>query len=161
MLSFGKIESVGGATNVIPNEVKLVGTFRTMDEAWRTEAHRLMVDMATAISRSAGGDCEFEVRKGYPSLINDAGLSEWAGNTLRDFLGEEKVEYLEPRMTAEDFAWFSQEVPGFFFRLGTGNPKKGIVSPVHTDTFDIDEDALKVGAGALAYLAMTRISSFS
>jgi metal-dependent amidase/aminoacylase/carboxypeptidase family protein len=139
---------------VIPNEVRLEGTFRTMDETWRAEAHRRMKKIAVSVARSMGGACDFQIRKGYPVLHNEEKLTDHARTWAAEYLGADKVADLPIRMTAEDFSYFSQALPACFYRLGTGNPEKGIQAPVHTDTFDIDESALETGAGLLAWLAV-------
>lgn len=154
VLTFGKINSSGGATNIIPNEVKLEGTFRTMDEKWRKEAHLRMKEIAESLVKSLGGACEFNIVKGYPVLFNNEILSAQTKQWAVDYLGKDKVVDLPPRMTAEDFAYYSQVMPACFYRLGTGNPERSITSPVHTDTFDIDEAALTTGMGLMAWLAV-------
>lgn len=158
VLSFGKVIAEG-ATNVIPNEVKLEGTFRTLDEGWRTEAHQRMKDMARSIAESMGGTCEFEVRKGYPFLKNDEVLTSRMKQAAIEYMGADKVVDLDIWMAAEDFAYYSQVMPACFYRLGTRNESKGIVSSVHTPTFDIDEAALEYGAGLMAWLALTELQS--
>ncbi len=158
VLTFGKI--IGeGATNVIPNEVKLEGTFRTFDEKWRLEAHQLMKKMATQMAESMGGECDFEVRKGYPFLFNNEDLTANTRHFAEQYLGKENVVDLPMRMTAEDFSYYSHEIPGVFYRLGTGNVAKGITSPVHTNTFNIDEDALELSTGLMAWLAFNELKS--
>jgi amidohydrolase len=157
VLSFGKVIA-NGATNVIPNEVIMEGTFRTLDEKWRLEAHDKMVKMATMIAESMGGKCEFEVRKGYPFLYNDETLTAKAKQHAIEFLGHENVIDLDIWMAAEDFAYYSQIIPACFYRLGTRNEEKGIVSSVHTPTFDIDENALEIGSGLMAYLAICELA---
>lgn len=156
VLSFGKVIA-NGATNVIPNEVTMEGTFRTLDEKWRFEAHDKMVKMATLIAESMGGKCEFEVRKGYPFLKNNETLTENSKLNAIEFLGIENVVELDTWMAAEDFAYYSQVIPACFYRLGTRNEEKGIVSSVHTPTFDIDENALEIGSGLMAYLAICEL----
>lgn len=151
VLSFGKINSDGGATNVIPNQVFIEGTFRTMDEKWRAEAHEIITTAAKNIAKSMGGDCDVEIIIGYPSLYNDPETTTTFKKNAIDYLGEENVVDLPIRMTAEDFAYYSQEISSCFYRLGTGNPEKGITSPVHTSTFDIDEQALEIGMGLMAW----------
>jgi amidohydrolase len=158
VLSFGYIASDGGATNVIPNKVFLKGTFRTMDEKWRAEAHLRMKTMAAAIAEGMGGKCDFRIDKGYPALFNEAKITARTKKRAIEYLGPENVVDLSIRMTAEDFAYYSHELPGCFYRLGTGNPARGITSPVHTDTFDIDEDALQIGAGLMAWLAVHELA---
>ncbi len=159
VLTFGKINSVGGATNVIPDAIKLEGTFRTMDEAWREEAHRKMVHMAEQIADGFGGSCEFEVVKGYPVLHNNEDLTAKAKQYAIEYLGAEQVVDLPPRMTAEDFSYYSQVIPACFYRLGTGNKAKGITSPVHTSTFDIDEKSLSLSTGLMAWMAIRELET--
>lgn len=157
VLTFGKMNTTGGATNIIPNEVKLEGTFRTMNEKWRSDAHRRMKKMAESIAKSMGGACDFYIMKGYPVLHNNEILTARTKKWAIEFLGKDKVADLPKRMTAEDFAYFSQAMPACFYRLGTGNPERGITSPIHTDTFDIDESALETGVGLMAWLAVQEL----
>ena len=157
VLTFGKINSTGGATNVIPNEVKLEGTFRTMDEKWRKKAHKKMLKMAKSIAKGMGGACDFKIEKGYPALINHPDLTLKAKENAINYLGVRNVVDLPIRMTAEDFSYYSQKMPACFYRLGTGNSKKGIKSPVHTTTFNIDEKALEIGSGLMAWLAICEL----
>lgn len=156
VLAFGKITG-NGATNVIPDEVKVEGTFRTMNEEWRAEAHTKMKQLAEGIAKQMDGSCEFRVEPGYPFLVNDEMVTMRAKAAASDYLGAENVEELPLRMTAEDFAFFSQRVPSCFYRLGTGNKAKGITSGVHTSTFDIDENALEIGAGLMVWLALNEL----
>jgi len=153
VLSFGKILG-NGATNVIPDFVNLEGTFRTVDEKWRDIAHQEIKEMATCMAESMGGKCDVKILKGYPCLINDEALTRKKIEAAKAYLGQEKVVDLNIRMTAEDFAYFAQEVPGCFYRLGTGNEKKGIIAPVHNAHFDIDESALITGMGLMAWMAL-------
>jgi len=158
VLSFGRVEALG-ATNIIPNEVNIQGTFRTLDEKWRKEAHQAMTKIAQGIAEGMGGSVEFEVRSGYPFLINEPELTQRAQNAAVDYLGEENVEDLDIWMAAEDFSYYTQEMPGCFYRLGIRNEAKGITAGVHTPNFNIDEDALEVGAGLMAYIALEELSS--
>lgn len=153
VLTFGKVIA-NGATNIIPNEVYLEGTFRTMDEKWRTEAHQKMKYMAESIASAMGGTCEFNIVKGYPVLYNNELLTQQAKQYAVEYLGQENVIDLDLWMAAEDFAYYTHEIPGCFYRLGTRNEKKGIVSGLHTPTFDIDEQALSIGMGLMAYMAV-------
>lgn len=154
VLSFGKIWSEGGATNIIPNEVKLMGTFRTMDESWRFQAHEQIRRLTLQLAASMGGSADLDIMVGYPPLYNNPELTLKARGLAIDYLGKEHVEDLPIRMTSEDFAFYSREIPACFYRLGTGNKQKGIQSAVHTDTFDIDEDSLQIGSGLMAWLAV-------
>ncbi len=158
VLSFGKVIA-NGATNVIPNEVKLEGTFRTMDEAWRKDAHIKMKKMAEGIAESMGGSCDFNIMHGYPYLINEPVLTASARGIAEDYLGKENVLDLDIWMAAEDFAYYSQVADACFYRLGTRNEERGITSSVHTPTFDIDEKALEVSTGLMAYLAVKELGN--
>jgi amidohydrolase len=142
----------GSTTNVIPNEVKLKGTFRAMDEEWRFKAHELIRKMATDLVHSMGGEIDLLIDVGYPSVYNNEVLNELARNKAEEFIGHNNVEQTELRMGAEDFGYYTQEIPGCFFRLGVMNEKKGIISGVHTPTFNIDENAIETGMGMMAWL---------
>ncbi len=157
VLTFGYIASTGGATNIIPNEVRLKGTFRTMDERWRFEAHQRMKRMAEGMAESMGGSCELDIVVGYPVLFNNEELTAKAFHYAEEYLGKENVVELPIRMTAEDFAYYSQEMPACFYRLGTGNPARGITSPIHTNTFDVDEDCLALSIGLMAWMAVKEL----
>jgi amidohydrolase len=158
VLSFGKVIA-NGATNVIPNEVYLEGTFRTMDEAWRNDAHKKMRKMAEGIAESMGGSCDFNIMRGYPFLINEEKLTAATRAHAEDYLGKENVLDLDIWMAAEDFAYYSQVADSCFYRLGTRNESRGITSSVHTPTFDVEEDAFKVSTGLMAYLALKQLGN--
>ncbi|MGL4598730.1 MAG: M20 metallopeptidase family protein, partial [Bacteroidia bacterium] len=156
VLAFGKIEGKG-ATNVIPNQVAIEGTFRTMDESWRSRAHALMQTRAQEVAKEMGGRCELRIEKGYPFLINHEGLTARARVAAEAYLGKDNVVELEKRMTAEDFAYFSQVMPACFYRLGTASPDGNYTSGVHTPNFDIDEQALETSVGLLAWLTLNEL----
>ncbi len=158
VLSFGKVIA-NGATNIIPNEVKLEGTFRTLNEEWRKEAKRLMKKMAEGIAESMGGSCEFNIMNGYPYLINEEKVTANARAFAEDYLGKENVLDLDIWMAAEDFAYYSQITDACFYRLGTGNKSKDTCYSVHTPNFDIDEDALKISTGLMAYMALKQLGN--
>ncbi|MCD0486997.1 M20 family metallopeptidase [Pedobacter sp. MC2016-14] len=158
VLSFGKVQAMG-ATNIIPNEVKMEGTFRTLNEEWRKEAKRLMKKMAEGIAESMGGSCEFDIHDGYPFLINEPVLTGNARSFAEDYLGKENVIDLDIWMAAEDFAYYSQVTDACFYRLGTGNAEKGSTYSVHTPNFDVDEDALKISTGLMAYIALKQLGN--
>lgn len=157
VLSFGKVIA-NGATNVIPDEVYIEGTFRTLNEAWRKEAHTRMEDIAYHLVHSMGGKLEFEIRKGYPVLHNDEKLTSRVRENAIQFMGKENCEELEIWMAAEDFAFYGKEIPSCFYRLGTRNEKLNITSSVHTPTFNIDESALTTGMGLMAWLAVRELT---
>src|SRR5476651_1375820 len=158
VLSFGKVIA-NGATNVIPNEVYLEGTFRAMDEDWREEAHKRMKKMAEGMAESMGGSCEFNIMRGYPFLINEPKLTEATRAHAEDYLGKENVLDLDIWMAAEDFAYYSQVADSCFYRLGTRNEARGIISSVHTPTFDVEETALETGIGLMAYIAIKQLGN--
>lgn len=158
VLSFGKVIA-NGATNIIPNEVKIEGTFRTLNEEWRAEAKRLMKKMAEGIAESMGGSCEFNIMHGYPFLVNEEKLTASARGYAEDYLGKENVVDLDIWMAAEDFAYYSQVTDACFYRLGTGNEAKGTKYSVHHPNFDVDEDALKISTGLMAYIALKQLGN--
>ncbi len=153
VLSFGRVIAEG-ATNVIPNSVEVAGTFRTLDEAWREQAMLNIERMATGIVESMGGRLELNIVRGYPHLKNDPELTARSRALAEAYLGPENVVDLDLWMAAEDFAYYTHQVPGCFYRLGTGNEARGITSGVHTPTFDIDEDALRHAPGLMAWMAV-------
>lgn len=157
VLTFGKIEGLG-ATNVIPDEVNIAGTFRAMDETWRAEGLAKMKKLAEGIAEAMGGEAIFDVLKGYPFLQNDPELTRKAKAAAIAYMGEENVVDLDLWMAGEDFAFYTHHVDACFYRLGIRNEAKGIISGVHTPTFDIDEDALAIGPGLMAWLAVNELT---
>lgn len=157
VLTFGKIEGLG-ATNVIPDEVNIAGTFRAMDETWRAEGLEKMKKLAEGIADAMGGRAIFEVLKGYPFLQNNPELTRKAKAAAIAYMGEENVVDLDLWMAGEDFAFYTHHVDACFYRLGIRNDAKGITSGVHTPRFDIDEDALAIGPGLMAWLAVNELS---
>ncbi len=158
VLSFGNI--IGkGATNVIPNEVKIDGTFRTLNETWRKEALKKVKKIAEGVAESMGGSCEVNILNGYPYLYNHEVLTRRTKQHAVEYLGADNVLDLDIWMAAEDFAFYSQEMPACFYRLGVRNEDKGIISGVHTPTFNIDEQALEIGAGLMAWLAICELNT--
>ena len=142
----------GYTTNVIPSEVKLMGTFRTIDETWRFQAHKLIHRICKGIAQGMGADIDVLVDVGYPVVNNDEILYPIARKKAEEFAGINNVEETELRMGAEDFGYYTQEIPGCFYRLGVMNVSKGITSMVHTPTFNIDESAIEKGMGMMAWL---------
>ena len=153
VLSFGSIEGKG-ATNVIPETVHIKGTFRTLDENWRSEVHRKIKEVAQGTAQATGTDIEVEIKKGYPYLENDTELTLKMIEAAKAYLGADKVVDLPIRMTGEDFAYYGHEVPACFYRLGVRNEAKGIVYPVHHPKFDVDVAAYETGIGLMAFLAI-------
>lgn len=155
ILSIGKFLA-DGATNIIPSTAKMAGTFRTMDESWRERAHDIIGRVAKNIAAAHGAECELEIRHGYPVLVNDEELCDWVRSVAVEYVGAENVVDLDPWFASEDFAYFAQEVPGTFYRLGTGNAEKGITHGLHTSRFTVDEEALRVGPGFMAFVVWKR-----
>ena len=158
VLSFGKIIA-NGATNVIPDEVYIEGTFRTMDEKWREKAHRLIWEISRSIVRPTTAKCDVQIKKGYPVLKNDEASTKQAEQYSKELLGKNRIKPLEIRMTAEDFAYYTREIPGIFYRLGVRNKSRGIISPLHSSSFNIDEKALETGMANMAWLAISFLNS--
>jgi amidohydrolase len=154
VLSITSIQG-GNTTNVIPSEVKLMGTFRAMNEQWRYKAHELIKKICRSTADSGSASIDVHIDIGYPFVMNDEKLTDAAKRKSAEFAGQENVEETEMRMGAEDFAFYSHLVPACFFRLGTGNKEKNITSGVHTPTFNIDEAAIENGIGIMAWLALS------
>ncbi|KAA9338614.1 amidohydrolase [Hymenobacter busanensis] len=158
VLSFGKVIA-NGATNVIPNEVYIEGTFRTMNEQWRQEAHQHLRQLCEGLAASMGAECELEIRNGYPCLENDEATTARTKAAAETYLGADNVVELDQWMAAEDFAYFSQAAPSCFYRLGTRAADGRFASSVHTPTFDIDHAALETGPGLMAWLALQELAA--
>ncbi|MBM3432190.1 MAG: amidohydrolase [Bacteroidetes bacterium] len=144
----------GNTTNVIPDEVKLMGTFRAMEESWRFEAHQKIRQLSESLVRSMGGELDLHIDVGYPCVHNDPQVNEACRLLAETYLGAENVSETELRMGAEDFGFYAQQIPGCFFRLGTRNELKGIVHGVHTPRFMVEESAIETGVGLMAWLGM-------
>ncbi len=140
----------GHTTNVIPTEVKLMGTFRAMDEEWRFRAHDIIRKISNELVHSMGCEADVHIDVGYPCVYNNEQLYPKARALAERYMGAEKVQETEMRMGAEDFGYYSQQIPGCFFRLGTANKAKGITAGVHTPLFNIDESAIEYGIGMMA-----------
>ena len=153
VLSFGKIEA-DAATNVIPAEVKMAGTFRILNEEWRAKAHDIIESQCNAIAETYGAEIEVDIHKGYPFVDNDIELTNNSKTKAIEYLGADNVIDLPIRMTGEDFAFYSQQVPATFYRLGVRNEEKGITYGVHHPNFDVDPDCFEIGMGLMAYLVL-------
>ena len=158
VLSFGKIIA-NGAVNIIPDEVYIEGTFRTLDETWRNDAHKRMKKMAEDIAESMGGSCEFIIKRGYPFLVNNDALTESVQNFSQEYLGKENVIEADIWLAAEDFSYYSQNADSCFYLLGVGNKNKKITSALHTPTFNVDEDVLSISTGLMAYIAIRQLGN--
>lgn len=153
VLSIGRFIA-DGATNILPETVRLDGTFRAMDETWRFRAHELIRRVTENTLQSLGAEvADFEIRVGYPALFNHPAPTAFVREAAVDFVGEENVVDLDMWFASEDFAYYLQHTPGTFYRIGTRNEAKGIVHGLHTPRFTIDEEALRLGPGFMAFLA--------
>ena len=153
VLSFGKIEGKG-ATNIIPDRVKIAGTLRCFDETFRAERHEKIKNLCKNVAELNGGTCEVNILKGYPVLINDEAVTEHTFSLAKSFLDEGKVIEIPIRMGSEDFAYYTHQLPACFYRLGVGNKEKGITSGLHTSTFNIDESAMEASIGLMSWIAL-------
>lgn len=158
VLSFGRIFA-NGKTNVIPDEVFIEGTFRTVDEAWRKSAHEKIVVIAKNIAEAYGAACKIFIDKGYPFLLNDENLTHRIMHYAEDYLGAKNVQEIDLRMTAEDFAYFSHTLPSCFYRLGVKNPESKEISNLHTPDFTVDESSLEAGMGFMAWTAINELGN--
>ena len=158
VLSFGKLIA-DGAVNVIPDTVYMEGTFRTLNESWRHEAHAQMKKMAEGIAESMGGSCDFIINRGYPFLINEEKLTGQVGIFAEEYMGKENIIDLDIWMASEDFAYYSQLTDCCFYFLGIANAGRGIVSSLHTPTFDLDENALELSTGLMTYIAVRQLGN--
>ncbi|HNS16591.1 MAG TPA: M20 family metallopeptidase [Bacteroidales bacterium] len=158
VVSVGRVLA-DGRVNIIPDEVRLEGIIRTFDNAWREKVHGHLVRIVTTVTEAMGGSCKVNIAPGYPFLINDDALTHRVKSYSTDFLGKGNVRDLEMRMTSEDFAYYSHVIPACFYRLGIRNEARGIVSNLHTSTFDVDEKCLETGMGLMAWLAINELKS--
>jgi len=156
VLSFGRMIA-NGRMNVIPSEVTIDGTFRTFDEQWREEVHQKIKSIASHTAEGMGAKCEVRIEKGYPFLSNNDELAVHFRQCAQQYLGKENIEELDLSMTAEDFAFYSHEIPACFYRLGVYNSITRTTN-VHTSTFHPDENALKTGMGLMTWVALKRLN---
>lgn len=152
VLSFGKVIA-DGATNVIPDDVFVAGTFRTFDEDWRANAHRIIGEVASSVAHAHGAQCKVEVKHGYPALYNNPELTHYSIDRLSTLWSGQNINSLDIRMTTEDFARYSHLFPSVFFRLGVAGQKS--VGRLHAGNFDPDEEALFYGSASLAWLVLS------
>ncbi|MEI7661778.1 MAG: M20 family metallopeptidase [Bacteroidota bacterium] len=160
VVSFGKITGEG-RTNIIPDVVRMEGTVRTYNETWRKEVHKRIIQIAGGVAQAMGASCEVRIAHGYPFLFNNPGLTEKLQGLASEYLGEEHVKELDQRMTAEDFAYFAEQIPSCMYRLGIANERMGIRSNLHSATFDVDEQSLETGMGLLAWLTIGTLGTMS
>ncbi|MCS7153445.1 MAG: M20 family metallopeptidase [Bacteroidia bacterium] len=160
VLTFGRFCG-GTAPNVIPTEVEIAGTLRTFDESWRRHAKSLLVTLVQNVSQTWNLTAEVDFRPGYPVLHNDPTITEKTRLWLTELLGAAQVQEMPLWLSSEDFAFYSQQVPACFIRLGTAGKNPDTHRPVHTPDFDIDESALPIGVAALATVAIQGLRAFA
>ena len=158
VLTFGKIEA-GFATNVIPDKLELWGTFRTMNEEWRAQAHAYIKDFTQKTCEAYGAKAIVDIPQGHASLFNDPVVTAQAESWAKAYLGDENVKELNIRMAGEDFSFYTQHMPGCFFRVGTNRNNEEFTASVHNAHFNIDEEALKTGVGTMAWIALNALVS--
>lgn len=140
----------GNRRNIISPEVKMEGTVRTLNSDVRNRVKELMEQTLKGITEAHGASYEFQMIEGTVVVVNDPKLVEETLPSMRRALGEANVIKVPARMGAEDFSYFQQVIPGFYYRLGSGNPAKGIIAEAHTPEFDVDEECLVVGTKVMA-----------
>jgi len=150
VITVGAIHA-GSAPNVIPNEVKLLGTIRSYTEEVRSEQHKLLEE-AFAMARHYGGDYTLKISRGYPSMYNDPDVASLMREVSVDLIGADKTKEGKPGMGAEDFSYMSQKAPGTMIMLGAKYDDMN--RPHHSPIFDINEEAFHVGAAVLAESAI-------
>lgn len=140
--------------NVLCDEVTLGGTVRTMDRDLREMIPVRMEAIVKGVTEAMRGGYEMDYRYGYPSVINAPEMEEICRQAAMAVVGETNVVNVPPTMGGEDFAYFAQEAPGMFFRIGGGNAARGIIHPGHHPMYDFDEDAIPVGVAVMAMSAL-------
>ncbi|UTW67253.1 amidohydrolase [bacterium SCSIO 12643] len=155
IVSIGFVEGLG-ATNIVPDQVYIQGTFRTLNEEWRKEVHQKIRNICSDISSKYQGDVDTDIRNGYPYLENNPELTERVQNYAIELLGSENVRQLDLRMGGEDFSYYTHHIPGCFYRLGTSYPDQPSTG-LHTSTFMVDEKALKTGISLLSWIALQEL----
>ncbi len=158
VLTIGKIQEVGGRTNIIPDEVKMEGIIRTFDEKWRLEAHDTIRRISTGIAESMGAECDLFIDYGYPFVVNDDQCTQQVHDNACAFLGDDKVEWIDMRMTAEDFAFFAQKIPACYYRIGIHEPGTPF-SNLHRANLIVDERSIELANGLIAYNAIKALEN--
>jgi amidohydrolase len=153
VITVGKITS-GTRFNVIPESAEMIGTVRTLDPDMREMIIRRMKEMAPALAKAYGGDAEVEFQNNTAITYNDLELTADMLPTLQNLAGEEKVELVKATTGGEDFSFFQEKVPGFYFFLGGMTPGNTTPYPHHTADFMIDDDGMLLGVKSLSQLAI-------
>lgn len=157
VLTFGRLIA-DGAQNIIPHEVQLSGTFRTMDENWRKTALTKITQIITETCEAYGCKAQIDIPDGYPCVINNPDITFKARSFAAEYFGIENIKELDVRMTSEDFSFFAQRYPSCFYRFGAKSEKNDHTGGLHSSNFIIDEDALLTGTAGMAWLAYRFLS---
>ena len=158
VLTIGKIQEEGGRTNIIPDTVRMEGIIRTFDEQWRLEAHERIRKISTGVAEAMGAECDLFIDYGYPYVVNDDQCTQQVHDNAVAYLGEENVEWLDLRMTAEDFAFFAQKIPACYFRIGIHEPGTPFGN-LHRPNLIVDERSLELAGGLVAYNAVMALKN--
>ena len=158
VLTIGKIEDVGGRTNITPETVKMQGIIRTFDPQWRLDAHERIRKISCGVAEAMGADCDLFIDYGYPPVINDDACTQQVHDNAVAFLGADNVEWLDLRMTAEDFAFYQQKIPSCYFRVGIHIPGTSF-SNLHRPNLIVDERSLELANGLVAYNALMALNN--
>lgn len=158
VLTFGKFIA-NGAVNIIPDQVSIEGTLRTMNEEWREMVHQRIREIAAGIAQAFQVNIEVNRIKGYPSVYNNPDFTEFSKSCALEYLGIEVVKDLDIRMTAEDFSYFSQVAPACMYRIGTGFPDPEKTFPLHSAHFDINPQSYSDAVGLLTYISLRYLNS--
>lgn len=157
VLTVGKIEG-GSATNIIPEEVKIEGTLRAMNDEWRRSAHKKIEDIIKGVCLGNGTEYTLRIELGYPALHNDPWATRFAQDAARQMLGTQAVFDAPPMMGAEDFAYYLEKVPGTFWWIGAGTAEQGCMGGLHNPRFTIQEEILPVGSALMAWVAYSYLT---
>lgn len=154
VITIGEINTIGGATNIIPNKVVLNGTLRVFDEKTRIILHEKIDQIVNGFSLAMGAESIITIDEGYPSLKNNDLLSGKCFRVAQNFMGKENVLKIDKRMTSEDFAFFSKKKAACFYRIGTQSKNGDNSSQIHTSSFDVDEGIYEIGMGLMTFIAL-------
>lgn len=157
VVTFGKFEA-SGKTNVVPEEAYLEGTIRTFDKKRRREIHLYIIEKSKELAQKYGVEISVDIPEGYPVLTTNEALTLRCKEHIEDFFGKDCMIESPLRMGADDFSYFSEQIPATMLRLGTKNEKEGIISSLHSNTFKIDEDIIAIGIETLCWLAICELN---
>jgi amidohydrolase len=158
VITVGMIKG-GQRENIIAEEVTMAGTVRTADTALRDKVIALMERTVKGVTLAHGAEYELDYKKGYPVVMNDTALVNRLLPTMQRIVGEENAIEIKAGMGGEDFSFFSNIVPGFYYRLGCANEAEGVTGGAHTPAFDVDEQCLRTGVEVMAAMVCDFLES--